>query len=282
MNANPYLIDGPALISFSGGRTSAFMLHEILVAYGGGLPPDVHVTFANTGKEREETLRFVHECATRWGLRVYWLERAPDGGFVEVGYNSASRLGEPFAALIAKKKYLPNAVARFCTVELKIRVMRDFGDSLGWRRWNNIVGLRYDEGVRVMKALDRNDADKERFKAVMPLSRAHVTKRDVMAFWAAQPFDLGLLGAEGNCDLCFLKGRDKLAALMRRQPGASEWWAQQEETVGVNKASGSRFVTEYSYRSLQEYVDKSPTFFDADLLDSEHDAECGLYCAGDS
>ncbi len=69
MNGNPYLITGPALISFSGGRTSAYMLWQILAAHGGQLPDDVHICFANTGKEREETLRFVHEC----GL---WCEEA--------------------------------------------------------------------------------------------------------------------------------------------------------------------------------------------------------------
>jgi hypothetical protein len=95
---NPYLIKGPALISFSGGRTSAYMLKMILDAHGGTLPDDVHVCFANTGKEREETLRFVHECASRWNVRVRWLEFATDlrsvgaaGRFEEVGYNSASR-----------------------------------------------------------------------------------------------------------------------------------------------------------------------------------------------
>ena len=79
MTENPYRITGPALISFSGGRTSAYMLWHILDAHDGKLPDDVHVCFANTGKEREETLRFVHECATRWGVRVRWLEWRPKG-----------------------------------------------------------------------------------------------------------------------------------------------------------------------------------------------------------
>ncbi len=237
----PYFIQGPALISFSGGRTSAYMLFMILRAFGGRLPSDVYVVFANTGKEREETLRFVHEVESRWDVRVWWVERTEDGGFNIVGYNSASRNGEPFAALIRSKQYTPNAVTRFCTVELKIRVMRDFGRSIGFERWSNIIGLRYDEGMRVMKALARNDEGKERFTAVMPLSKARVIRRDVEAFWKVQPFDLALKPYEGNCDLCFLKSRAKLEAIIHEQPHIAEWWIEQE------KIGKGRFVTERSY-----------------------------------
>ena len=49
MESNPYKIEGPALISFSGGRTSGFMLYHILQAHGGTLPEDYFVVFANTG-----------------------------------------------------------------------------------------------------------------------------------------------------------------------------------------------------------------------------------------
>lgn len=74
------------------------MLHRILDTHGGAIPNDVHVVFANTGKEREETLRFVHECSIEWGVKIRWVEwRDSKPGFAEVGYNSASRLGEPFA-----------------------------------------------------------------------------------------------------------------------------------------------------------------------------------------
>lgn len=71
---SPYLVEAPALISFSGGRTSAFMLRQILDAHGGTLPADVHVVFANTGKERPETLDFVQECSERWKVRIRWVE----------------------------------------------------------------------------------------------------------------------------------------------------------------------------------------------------------------
>jgi predicted phosphoadenosine phosphosulfate sulfurtransferase len=48
---NPYLIKEPTCISFSGGRTSAFMLHKILEA-NNGLPDEAIVCFANTGKRK--------------------------------------------------------------------------------------------------------------------------------------------------------------------------------------------------------------------------------------
>ena len=165
MSDNPYRITGPALISFSGGRTSAYMLKMILDAYGGVLPDDVHVTFANTGKEREETLRFAHECATRWNVRARWLEwrtrrtKTDDGDIIpfdqryeEVGYNSASRDGRPFFDLITAKGYTPNAVTRFCTSELKVRVMKWFMQAQGYEHWTNIVGLRHDEQHRGAKS----------------------------------------------------------------------------------------------------------------------------------
>jgi 3'-phosphoadenosine 5'-phosphosulfate sulfotransferase (PAPS reductase)/FAD synthetase len=278
---NPYAITGPALISFSGGRTSAFMLRQILDAHGGTLPDDVVVAFANTGKEREETLRFVHECGSRWGVHIHWLEwrarSGPKAGRYEVvGFNSASRQGEPFAGLIASKKYTPNSMMRFCTIELKIRVMRDFcQDALGWKNWVNVIGLRHDEGHRVLKSLARNDSGKEPWRNAMPMAAAKHTVRDVKAFWDAQDFDLGLKHYEGNCDLCFLKGRGKLKAIIREQPGAADWWSAQEV------AGKGRFTTEYSYADLAREVAQQPHLFDE--IDDEPAEDCTAeVCEGDN
>lgn len=281
--ANPYLITGPALISFSGGRTSAYMLKKIVDAHGGTLPDDVHVCFANTGKEREETLRFVHECATRWGVRVRWLEFRSrktslpvDQRFEEVGYNSASRAGEPFEALIRDKQHTPNAVMRWCTQELKVRVMKWFMQSLGYDAWVNIIGLRHDEPHRVAKSRIK---PRECWSNALPLDDAKVSNRDVRAFWAQQDFDLNLLPFEGNCDGCFLKARPKLWEIERTAPGTLQWWSDMEQGPGKG-----RFVTEYSYAELIRDVRRQPDLFAGGLFDNDPDmdAECGLWCAGES
>lgn len=277
---NPYLIPPPALISFSGGRTSGYMLHEIVRAYDGRLPDDVVVAFANTGKEREETLRFVHECATRWGVRVRWLEwRDTEAGFDEVGFNSASRQGEPFAALIAKKGgRLPNWSERWCTQYLKVQTMFAFVRSeLGLEpgQYAEVIGLRADEEMRMWRGRER--ADRDGRVVAYPLGTAKITKRDVMSFWARSDFDLDLSPGAGNCDLCFLKSQRTRAALMRQWPGSAAWWIEAEQrTAGF-------FDRRTRYADLAAQVRAQGHLFDGFTDDGdEFDAECGLHCGADA
>lgn len=153
MMRDPFKIDIPTCISFSGGRTSAYMLWRVLQS-NAGLPADTVVCFANTGKEEEETLIFVQECADQWGVPITWVEyRNDERGYAVVDFDTASRNGEPFEAIIRKRQYLPNPVTRFCTVELKIRAIRKHLTWLGWREhgWDQMVGIRADEQRRVAK-----------------------------------------------------------------------------------------------------------------------------------
>ena len=287
--SDPFLIQGPALISFSGGRTSAYMLWRILQSHGGELPDDVVVAFANTGREREETLRFVHECGSRWGVTIRWVEWRPPNTFEEVGFNSADRAGLWFAELIRRKQFLPNSQMRYCTTKMKVEPMKHLMLSLGHEHWTNPVGLRRDEMGRVFKQMARNETGKERFRATMPLATAGITKPDVMRFWLGaaasvpardlpQGFDLGLRDYEGNCDLCFLKGRGKKARIIRENPGMADWWIAREASAKTAMPGAARFDAGESVAQLVASVERQPLLIDDDLVDDEHDAECGLWC----
>jgi len=264
------MIPTPALISFSGGRTSAYMLHRIL-EHSGALPDGAHVLFANTGKERLETLDFVHAVATRWNVPVRWVEwRLEAPFFAEVTHATAARAGEPFRSLIAKKKMPPNWRARFCTEELKVKTMHRMMASLGYPRnsssYVEVIGLRHDEGPRLMKMYERNDNSPRR--CVAPLDQLKVTNADVMEFWRQQPFDLALKPGEGNCDLCFLKAKGLRKELIRQ--GADwRWWDEQERSVN------GFFDRRDSYAGLARLAghDLFPP-----ALEEEHDVECGLLC----
>jgi 3'-phosphoadenosine 5'-phosphosulfate sulfotransferase (PAPS reductase)/FAD synthetase len=271
--SDPFFILGPATISFSGGRTSAYMLWRILRAHFGILPDGVVVVFANTGKEREETLRFVKECGERWRVPIHWVEwRRGKPGFAEVDFETASRDGEPFEALIASKSATPNWQARWCTMYLKVQAMSDYlKHSFGWapNGYAEVIGLRHDEPWRIVKMKGRN-IDKGR-NCVAPLYEAGVNKAEVMAFWARQPFDLGLQPHEGNCDLCFMKGRGLRKRIISDDPSRADWWVRMEEQTG------RFFDRRDSYADLVEEVRRSPELFDAPDED-EHDTECDLIC----
>ena len=241
MSRDPYRIAGPAVISFSGGRTSGYMLKHILDAHDGTLPGDVRIVFANTGKERPETLNFVQECGARWGVHIIWVEYDWDEPHRTriVSHNSAARDGEPFEALIDRKGFVPNPRMRFCTSFLK----RDRIDSyarhwLGWASWSSVLGLRADEPKRVHRQRSCSGRRRTGATVQLPLADAGVTEAHVLDWWADQPFDLALKSHEGNCDLCFLKARWKIEAIMRDQPDLSDWWIAQEAKPGKSSAKG--------------------------------------------
>lgn len=314
---DPFLIEGPACISFSGGRTSAYMLRRILDSHGGVLPEDVHVLFANTGKERPETLDFVHEIETRWNVRVRWLEwrvlrleiagrlrkvaparlvsTSHNAGLVrmtfervyplrqfkwtetwrEVSYDTASRKGEPFAELIDWKRYLPNAVQRICTQHLKIETLKTFAIcELGLDEWDAVIGIRYDEPRR-WRILGR-DPRNQRETKIAPLVEARVDVADVMRFWATAPFDLRLMSHEGNCDLCFLKGRARLDRMIRASPQLADWWIEQENKGLGKKVSGGRFRSDRpAYEEMRDQIERSPLLpFFSDTDDDTRPCTC--------
>ena len=240
--ADPFLVLGPAVISFSGGRTSAYMLRRILDAYGGALPDDVIVAFDNTGREMPATLDFVHECGVRWNVPIVWLEYDRDENgptFRVVSHNSASREGEPLDKLFAAKPMLPNPVTRFCTAEAKIRTTKRYLMSLGWTRWTNVVGLRADEPGRVERALR---PQRDRWRNVCPLATASIEEYHVLDFWRRQPFDLRLRGPwEGNCDGCFLKSRSAISRMLNDYPSRMSWWARWEGDLIHGAGRGAYF-----------------------------------------
>lgn len=256
---DPFKIIGPAKISFSGGRTSGYMLKRCMEA---GIDEDVHVLFANTGKERNETLDFIHEVETQWKVPIHWIERDPesDACYREVTYETASRDGRPFSQLIVDKNYLPNPVTRWCTTELKIRAMRNWMLAHGYKHWTNVVGLRADEPRRVAKTRKRNDGAGY-WDVTLPLAEAGVTVDDVDRFWKAQCFDLRLRKWEGNCDLCFLKGQAKRVRIMKDRPDLAAWWVQQEQEQRIPRTPLLR-----QKRPEAIATDEQPALFDDEWL----------------
>lgn len=257
--------NGNTLISFSGGRTSGYMLHQILEA-NQGLPDRAKVVFANTGREMPETLDFVQECADRWNVQITWLEyRKAKPKFEIVSHNSASRNGEPFEQLIStKSNYLPNQAQRYCTQEMKVLTIKRYLVSLGWKQWTNTIGIRADESRRVKPSKDK------RWQNWFPLNNAQIAVQDVNQFWKEQTFDLRVMKGGGNCDGCFLKSEATLAAMWREQPDRMQWWADMEEQTK------GKFHKSRTYEKLGSFVSSQGDwiFDDEAFLCQADDGEC--------
>ena len=269
MQKNSYTLpDGNVLISFSGGRTSGFMLHQILAA-NGDLPDRCKVVFANTGREMPETLDFVQECSDRWNVPITWLEyRKPMPKFEVVNHNAASRNGEPLDALIRANKYIPNTMRRKCTEELKVKTIKRFLVNQGWKSWTNTVGIRADEARRV------KDSKDNRWINWFPVYDAGETKMDVAEFWTKQnlAFDLRLplingITPQSNCDGCFLKSELKLAEMWRDHPERMQWWADLEKEFGHTFRYDG-----VSYQDIKDNLDRQGDF----VFDIE-----GFFCQAD-
>ena len=205
-------------ISFSGGKTSAFMTKWLLENKQDEYD-EIIVTFANTGQEREETLEFVRDCDSEFGFKTVWLEAVVNQEIGKgtrhkiVTFETASRKGEPFEDFI-KKHGIPNQAFPKCTDELKLCPMRSYIRSLGWKNkdYDTAIGIRADE-------MDRVSAKFAEQRLYYPLCwDVKASKESIAHWWEQQSFNLNLREHEGNCSWCWKKSKRKLLTLAQDMP----------------------------------------------------------------
>jgi len=213
-------------ISFSGGRTSAYMVEMLIKNYS----HKYHfvVLFANTGQEHDETLEFVRKCDEKWGGIVQWLEAVvnPEKGkgtkYRLVDFETCTRSHEihdetPFAQVIRKYGIPGPATPQICTRELKGAVMQSYRSQ--WQKEHdekclNAIGIRTDEMGRLL-----DEAGRKKFKVVYPLTDWFPTnKEDVLSYWEDQEFDLQIPEHLGNCVSCWKKSDAKHVRIIKSHP----------------------------------------------------------------
>lgn len=233
------------LISFSGGRTSAFMTWWLLNVWEDRHNWDIIVVFANTGLEAPGTLLFVKRCAHYWNINIIWVEAVPvqspvrvtkkgktiGGGWWGVthkivDYFTASRAAElidgtfsptPFEEII-KHLGIPTTNAPFCSDQLKSKAIKSYMKSIGWRCYYTAIGIRSDE-------VDRVGSNYVKERLIYPLiSIRPTTKVDIINWWINKPFDLTIHEDEGNCINCWKKDMKRLVRNAKRNPLSFRWW----------------------------------------------------------
>ena len=277
---NPYLFpEGNIHVAFSGGRTSAFMLRQLIEANGIDAfhSERVKVIFCNTGLEHEATLEFVRDCGEHWDIPIVWLEYDREPFVDKKGekktrpicvindFETASRNGEPFETLIDFNKHLPNRTQRFCTLRLKRAIaIKYLRQHCGWKSATKALGIRADEPKRIKEYLQVNLIDMLKPRKVefedkwLPLVDADIGKMQVSEFWKKSNFDLDLPNINGttihgNYVLCFQKGIHTLTQLIQEEPERAKWYIKQERKIGKIRGEGgiATFINKTSFIDLK-------------------------------
>jgi len=217
------------LVSVSGGRTSGLMAYLLWTRYKDKY--EMIFVFANTSREKEETLLFLHQLEQNFGMSIVWVEAKVWHGVRKssthsiVNYNTAARNGEIFEEVI-KKYGIPSKSTPHCTRELKTNPIKSFAKSVGFKDCLMVIGYRKDEPKRV------NLITAAMKKQWYPLWEWGITKADVAVSWKAQNFDLQLQDWEGNCKLCHKKSKRKLLTQIVSDPNSTKWVQNMEEKYG--------------------------------------------------
>jgi hypothetical protein len=213
------------------------------------------------------TLDFVRDCGAAWNVPVVWLEfrHGRSEGHTRrhrwaevISHNSASREGEPFDLLLESKRIVPDRSRRFCSEQLKVLTIQRHLQSLGWKRWTNVVGLRADESVRIEEKLAYDAAHPGPFNSIFPLADAGIQEFEVLKLWRGGSFgfDLGLDadGDGGNCDGCFLHSADRIARMFRKYPERMDWWPRTEARYGTKTMRPERSYAEIRKVALDQGI----------------------------
>lgn len=213
--------------------------------------------------------------------------------FKIVDYSTASRNSKPFTDVFlyrvilrliqGKDLILPNAAQRWCTADMKVKVMSRYLKSIGVERCTHYFGMRSDEPDRIDKMFRKNDMQNI-IEYDCPLHWENVDKAKVLQAWSRQPVDLGFDGLEnvfrdflGNCIFCHLKARLKKLYLI--QQGYSIAFYSQLERI-VNNFNYKKSALSNQVGTMDELYELAMSMDSISINDLLSDSEREIHCFG--
>lgn len=231
------------VVSFSGGRTSAYLCHLMIELYGS---ENVDFIFMDTGAEHPKTYEFIRNVDREFGLNLVCLrtEFMPMhvGNIpVIVKIDDLKFDLSTYSSLIGK--YGEPVLGFGCSRDLKQRIFYKYcNDKYGKGMYETWLGIRADEPNRLTEK-----------KFVSYLAEiSDFEKEDVLSWWARMPFDLDIKEHLGNCVFCPKKSSLKLAAAQRDCPAEYMDWIDM-----IDNADSKMYRGKQSLESLIATFDGS-------------------------
>lgn len=200
------------VVSFSGGRTSAYLVHLMEQRRLAG--EEVHYVYMDTGAEHPKTYEFIRRVVVEWGIDLHCLRVIPNPELGKAsGYEELS-IADIGPDLIPWKRMLnkyghPYVGGAFCTDRMKtVPFTKYCQERFGRGNYHTWLGIRADEHNRLRPAPG--------FSYLADISVFE--KQDVLDWWEEQPFDLGIQEHLGNCVFCIKKSMQKVALATMDEP----------------------------------------------------------------
>lgn len=265
-------------VSFSGGKTSAYMCQWILMFHG---DKEIIFVFANTGQEHPKTYEFIENVTKHHRIDVIWVEAViPESREEMTSYRivtpeTACKDGSIFEDAV-KRYGVFNQGFPACTRELKIKPMEKFvKEKWGVGKFCTAIGIRADE-------IDRVNDKYEKLNYWYPLAFNGVTKEEVNAYWETMPFNLEIPEHLGNCTWCWKKTYSKHMKIIAEMPEAYDVPKYLEEKYRINNipTQKMRFGEEQSFfRKHKRAVDLFDEKRIADLAEDDREEGYENSCA---
>ena len=267
------------VVSFSGGRTSAFLVYLLEQRRKiEGL--DVRFIFMDTGGEHEATYQFIKDIVKHWGIDLVCIRAVvnPEMG-IGVTYRVVS-LDELKPDLqpwvdMTKKYGAPTINAPRCTSRMKQEPHDKYCDDMfgkdGYITW---LGIRQDEPTRLkhfQTTIDMFNKSKKTKEIRYLAELSNINKAGVKEWWSKQAFDLQLEEHLGNCVFCIKKATVKLIRAAQQEPEMAKAFNAMITDDSVRKLPGQKFQKGVIYRGHMslENITKLAAVLPSEHLDEE-------------
>lgn len=228
------------VVSFSGGRTSAYLCYLMKEKYG----DDVDFIYMDTGAEHPKTYEFIRNVNREFDLNLTCLrtkfnpELGKGNSYEIISIDDIKHDLKPWREMLKKYGTPYNPGGAFCTDRMKLVPWTKYlNEKYGKGNYETYLGIRIDEPKRL----------KPRDGVVYLGNISDFDKQDILNWWKAQPFDLGIEEHLGNCVFCIKKGVNKVALAARDEPELAG------EFLSELTASWVRVVEQRKSPSLEMY-----------------------------
>jgi hypothetical protein len=258
------------VVSFSGGRTSAYMVWLIeSMRKSGEWTAPVEYIFMDTGAEHPKTYAFLRKCVEYFGIELICLRgdfNQPVGKgstykVLDISECDHDMVNGPMAQIL-NKYGTPTVMGAWCTSRMKEETHDKFCDDVfGAGNYVTWLGIRADEQSR-LKIGKRADL---RYLAEI----SDFDKEDVLDFWKEMPFDLEIEEHLGNCVFCIKKSINKIALAARDEPELAAQWikAIESATDRLNQPTEKEVNDLFPYKYTQQ-VEKGVMYRNHNSMES--------------